>query len=75
MALSQPQTKYLTVREAAAFLGVAMGTLRNWVCRSKYEADPLPYAKFSSRCLRFPEQSLIQWAERRGMNRVAISPL
>jgi len=58
--------RYLTVDEAASFLGISPGTLRNWVCRSKYEADPLPYTKFSSRCLRFLMGDLEVWAGRRG---------
>lgn len=65
METLQHQTKYLTVNEAAAFLGIAGGTLRNWVCRSKYEADPIPFAKFTSRCLRFPAEKLEAWAGRR----------
>ena len=65
IAMLQTQPKYLTVKEAADFLGIAAGTLRNWVCRSKYEADPVPYAKFSARCLRFPAVDLEAWAGRR----------
>ena len=59
------QFKYLNVHEAAEFLGVAAGTLRNWVTQSKYLADPLPFTKFSARCLRFNSKDLVEWAARR----------
>lgn len=58
-------SKYITVSEASVFLGIAKGTLRNWVWRSKFEVDPIPFTKFTSRCLRFPLDKLEVWAERR----------
>jgi predicted DNA-binding transcriptional regulator AlpA len=63
------ETRYLTANEAAVFLGVAVGTLRNWASRGKFEADPVPTTKFSTRCLRFLQSDLEAWAKRRGMNR------
>jgi hypothetical protein len=57
--------RYLNVREAAEFLGVAAGTLRNWVSRSKYAVDHVPFTKFSAGCLRFNSKELAEWAARR----------
>jgi len=54
-----------SVREAATYLGIAVGTLRNWICSSKYGNDPIPVVRYSSRCLRFPSDELKAWAGRR----------
>jgi|GEM_PF-2323741 len=60
-----PTKRYVTVKEAAPILGVEVGTLYQWVSRSPGTIDPIPFVKFSSRCLRFPLDELIAWAERR----------
>jgi hypothetical protein len=58
---------YMCVNEAASFLGIAPGTLRNWVCKAKYGEDPIPFTKFSTRCLRFLKCDLEAWAKRRSL--------
>ena len=58
--------RYLDIKEAAHFLGVTTGTLYHWKYQSVGKADPLPFVKFSPRCLRFPSKDLAEWAKRRG---------
>jgi len=58
-------SRYLNIREASTFLGVSVGTLYQWVSRSPGLVDPIPFVKFSARCLRFPFEDLGAWAERR----------
>jgi len=60
-----PAGRLWNIKEAAAYLGVAIGTLYQWVSRNKYSADPVPTIHLSKRCLRFPADKLIVWAERR----------
>ncbi len=57
--------RYLNIREASSFLGIASGTLYQWVCKAPGLADPIPFVKFSARCLRFPFNDLVAWSERR----------
>jgi len=57
--------RYLNIKEASNFLGVKVKTVYAWVSRSPYEADPIPFVKFSVRCLRFPSVDLGAWADRR----------
>lgn len=62
---ANPPTKYLTVAQAADFLGLKPGTVYQWVFRAPDQTDPLPFVKFSSRCLRFSADELAAWASRR----------
>jgi excisionase family DNA binding protein len=57
--------RYLNIKEASNFLRVKVGTLYQWVSRSPYESDSIPFVKFSARCLRFPSEDLAAWADRR----------
>jgi excisionase family DNA binding protein len=57
--------RYLNIKEASSFLGVKVGTIYAWVSRSPYGTDPIPFAKFGTRCLRFPSTDLGMWADRR----------
>jgi excisionase family DNA binding protein len=57
--------RHINIKEAAEFLGVTEGTLYQWVSHSPGQVDPLPFVKFSSRCLRFNSQALAEWAARR----------
>jgi hypothetical protein len=65
----QRPTEYWNKAQSSKYLGISKGTLSNWVSRAKYEADPIPFTKFSTRCLRFLNVDLIEWASRRDSNR------
>jgi len=54
------------LKAAAAYLGVAVATVYQWVSQGKRSADPIPTIHLSSRCLRFPVERLKAWANRRG---------
>ena len=58
--------RYLNIKEAAYFLGVKVGTLYQWVSHSPGLADPIPFSKFGTRCLRFPSNDLIEWGPGEG---------
>ena len=64
MENSKSNLRYLNIKEASNFLGVKVGTLYQWVSRSPWEADPIPFVKFTARCLRFPSEDLAAWADR-----------
>jgi predicted DNA-binding transcriptional regulator AlpA len=55
-----------TIKQAAAYLGVAVATVYQWVSQGKRSADPIPTIHLSTRCLRFPINKLKAWANRRG---------
>src|SRR5579871_1883365 len=45
---------YWTVKEAAHYLNITTGTLYHWKRAALGMKDPIPFVKFSARCLRFP---------------------
>ena len=58
-----PADNLLGYAEAAAQLGVAIGTLYAWVCQKR-----VPHYRISSRCVRFSRAELTRWIASRAVD-------
>jgi excisionase family DNA binding protein len=62
--------KRLNYAKGAKYLGIAEGTLRNWVSSGDYL---VPYIRVG-RLIRFDPDALDAWIASRGRNQIAASP-
>jgi hypothetical protein len=61
--------EYWNRYQASKFLGIAPGTLSNWLWKDKKNGtkDPVPVTRISRKCVRFLSTDLADWAKRRGV--------
>jgi len=56
--------RYWSAKEAADYLCVSRQTLYQWLGKqSKLWGPPPPYRRFGQKCIRFPIEEFMQWAD------------